>query len=128
MGQQVAVLTFPRKKGGLTTHRQPCYTTKVTHQLNAPGPTMSTSPSVFRTREMACVEEVTFSGKDVSECHRYDEFDCNGMTNRQIVQKAKKMFGWTGIRCSRKDGGFHLTLKAQGSKCGLVLHKKFTYP
>jgi hypothetical protein len=89
---------------------------------------MSTSPSVFRTKEMACVEEVTLVGKDVSQCHRYDEFACGGMTNRQIVQKAKKIFGWTGIRCSRKDDGYYLTLKAQGSKCALVLHKKFTYP
>jgi hypothetical protein len=89
---------------------------------------MSTFPSGFRTKEKACVEEVTFDGEGDSNCHRYDEFDCNGLTDRQIVQRAKKMFGWTGIRCSRKDGGYYLTLRAQGSKCALILHKKFTYP
>ena len=89
---------------------------------------MSTFPSGFRTKEKACVEEVTFSGKDVSQCHRYDEFDCNGLTNRQIVQKAKKIFGWTGIRCARMDSGYYLTLKPYGSCHALVLHKKFTYP
>lgn len=78
-----------------------------------------------------CVEEVRlvapYSKREVDQLFRYDEFDCTGLSDLQIIRKAKKMFGWSGIRCSKKDEGFYLTLREHGSPHALILHKKVTY-
>lgn len=47
----------------------------------------------------------TFGGEaNYSWCRRY-EFNCDGMTNRQIERKARALIGLNGVRGTREDYG-----------------------
>lgn len=64
MGQQVAVLTFPLKKGGLTTHRQPCYNDLV--------PTNHLEPAMTFFTGLTTVEKIKGAYRDLARKHHPD--------------------------------------------------------
>jgi hypothetical protein len=80
------------------------------------------------------VEEVSLlPNGEVEQIHRSDEFDSKDLTERQVIFKAKKAFGWSGIRCNRTDKQaaslhnglsikYHTTLCAVSSKYALLLY------
>jgi len=57
----------------------------------------------------------TFGG-EANYCwvRRYRITDATGLTDAQIIRRAKKAAGWTGVRCARDDIGETLALRPRG--------------
>jgi len=80
------------------------------------------------------VEEVSLlSNCEVEQILRSDEFDTKDLSERQVIFKIKKAFGWSGIRCNRTNKhaaslhngesiNYHTTLNAVSSKYALLLY------
>lgn len=65
-----------------------------------------------------CTIEVTdtFGGEaNYSWVRRYTiQQESKSLTDRQVIREAKKLAGWTGIRCNKSDFGDMIELRPAG--------------
>jgi hypothetical protein len=57
----------------------------------------------------------TFGGEANYSWVRRHEFDCAGMTDRQIERHARALVGLSGVRCRRDDFGDMITWYPRGA-------------
>ena len=65
----------------------------------------------------------TFGGEpNYSWVERFS-FPADGLTDLQVVRRAKAMAGWTGWRCSKEDLGVLISLRPRG--CAMAMFITF---
>lgn len=57
----------------------------------------------------------TFNGEsNYSWVRRYEQEINDGLSDLQIVRLAKKLAGWSGLKCNTSNCGYEFTLKPRG--------------
>lgn len=59
----------------------------------------------------------TFCGEPNYAWVRRYHLSCKGLTDRQIIRRAKKLAGWTGIRCTIESYGDSWALRPRNGAC-----------